>query len=714
MAIPINLPPEIERCERPFRYPRVMDYEEIEVSRQREVKNLKKAGYRLAKRRRRGNYVLWKWKPKWVIFEDEMREFLVALKFRNTGAGKLGRFPVEVYGGFDGSFLIVDCTLKGEPGYKSLSDKIYKIHGKRGNFERSVKSRYGGKYKEIKYVIATRKIDVSQNHEVEARKNGIAIWNEDYLEMYKNLFKAVGPLAAYWILRELDAKPKRIRDRTGKRYYGIPAFEVKEGNIIRYTFVTEAGLLAIIGYVSRILSGAKNAYQRALYLSKINKIVRFIEDGGSFPNNIIANLRKAHFKPKRQLGENIRFGMLNLPKEYASVEIIDGQHRLYGIWKTGGGALNQKLVVTAFKDLDTIEQAKIYVDINKNQKPVDPGDLWYLAPIRDPKSKEAWITRIVMCINEKGIFENKIYIPLESKRPKKSYGIYLASFCGGLKYTKLFEYLRPNLDSTENIDETIESAAKFLNNFFKFVEKIGTKTSKRWNKGFFFHNNGLNVMLRLCGETLDYFNRIPEQDEVVKLLNEGLLFYCKNNTNRIDELRGATSSEGGRTRVAYKEIAPFIAQTTRAREFANVTLAHIQNLRKFPRLANLRAMIPELEASCREFIRKGMLKVFRKGWQTKLIEKFSNKYEKWNTQSQSKGGKDVLDGVTFGECVEIIRSFPNVFRLGVFVRDAFNLVLNARKELFHPMKPSDSDISEEKHKDIQTAFDIIREYVEAG
>jgi DGQHR domain-containing protein len=710
-VIPFKLPAEIKGYERPFRLPWVKDYEEIEVSTQREARRLKRRRYRLA--RRRGKYVCWKYKPKWVIFEDEIREFLTALKFRDVGAGKLGKFPVEVYGGFGGTFLIVDCTMKKEPGYKSLWDKIYKIAGTTNNFKKAVRSRYRDKYREIKHVIPTRNIDVSTEHEDEARQNGITIWNEKYFEMYKNLFRAVGPLATYWILRELEARPKRIRDGTRKRYYEIPAFEIEEANTVRYTFLMRADLLAIIGYVSRILSGHPNAYQRTLYPAKINKIVKFLtEEHGRFPNNIIVNLKNVWFEPKRRLRENVRFGILHIPKVYASAEIIDGQHRLYGIWKAGGEFLNQELAVTAFKDLDPIEQGKTYVNINKHQKPVEASDLWDLAPIRDPKSKEAWISRIVKTLNKKEIFKNKIYIPSESGRSRRSYKIHLASFCDGIKHTKLLERLNPNMDSPAHVNETVEDAVTLLNDFFKFVGEIGSKISKKWNKSFFFVDNGLNVMLRIYGYIVDHLGRIPSKEEIRKYLSSGLFFYCDKNTHRISELVAATSSEGGRNRIARHEIATIITQAIPSRGFAGIELLHIQNMQKFPRLVVVRAEIPEFDPLCKEYIRRNMFKCYRKSWPKKLEEKFPDKYPRWSTSSQRKGGKDVLDGTTFGECVEIIRSFSSAFKLGDFEILALNTVAKHRGDFIHPVKPSDIDISKKKYEEIQKAFEMIRKFVQ--
>jgi hypothetical protein len=268
------------------------------------------------------------------------------------------------------------------------------------------------------------------------------------------------------------------------------------------------------------------------------------------------------------------------------------------------------------------------------------------------------------------------------------------------------------MDSPVHVNETVEEAAALLNNLFKFARKIGSKTSKKWNTGFFFVDNGLNVMLRIYGYVIDHIDRIPSKKEAEGYLSSGLLFYCKNNAYQIGDLVAATSSEGGRNRIARDEIAPIIAQAIPSRGFAGIELPYMPNLQKFPRLVTIRAEIPESEPLCKKFIRKNMKRVYRGSWPNKLDEKFPDKYPRWNQQSQRIGGEDVLDGVTFGECVEIIRSFPNAFRLGTFEKLALEIVAKHRKDFIHPVGLSDSDISEEKYREIYDALEKIREFVE--
>lgn len=116
----------------------------------------------------------------------------------------------------------------------------------------------------------------------------------------------------------------------------VPAISASRGKIKLYYFLIQPEELLKIAYVHHRRSTPKElagSYQRMLNKSRLRRIDGFITKGSHFPNNIILNSTTKpvfkQFTKKKQAGD-VLFGMLQLPRQYASAWIIDGQHRLYG------------------------------------------------------------------------------------------------------------------------------------------------------------------------------------------------------------------------------------------------------------------------------------------------------------------------------------------------------------------------------------------------
>ena len=64
-----------------------------------------------------------------------------------------------------------------------------------------------------------------------------------------------------------------------------------------------------------------------------------------------------------------QIGTLHLPKQYRSVFIIDGQHRIFG-YSGSKYAGKNTIPVVAMVNLEKEEQVKLFMEINENQKAV--------------------------------------------------------------------------------------------------------------------------------------------------------------------------------------------------------------------------------------------------------------------------------------------------------------------------------------------------------
>ena len=131
-------------------------------------------------------------------------------------------------------------------------------------------------------------------------------------------------------------------------------------------------------------TGRRDYYQRMLKRSRLANIKKFIQDGEIFPNNVVVAFDESpqfHQVTNEQdnfLPEWLEFGELTFPKSYRSCWIIDGQHRLYSFGAVDPNPKSQKLAVFAFDQLSESRQAKFFIDINKEQKPVSPDLIWDL------------------------------------------------------------------------------------------------------------------------------------------------------------------------------------------------------------------------------------------------------------------------------------------------------------------------------------------------
>lgn len=141
-----------------------------------------------------------------------------------------------------------------------------------------------------------------------------------------------------------------------------------------YTFVMKAKDLLPIQYVAiRGGSTEQGAVQRVLNKRRINDIRDFVLQGNSFVNSFILNWTDNINPPK------IKKEGIVLPLQGRRVQMLDGQHRIAGIQEAVNidpkyGELD--VLVSMFINLNTSDAAKIFLNINSEQKPV-PKSLIY-------------------------------------------------------------------------------------------------------------------------------------------------------------------------------------------------------------------------------------------------------------------------------------------------------------------------------------------------
>ena len=223
-------------------------------------------------------------------------------------------------------------------------------------------------------VAFTWDIILTDNDRARAEQHGVILFDYADLEYFEALVKHLGVAARYQFLCEIFR---------GKQIHGlevcVPALKTKMGKNVCYSFSIRPDYLLKIGYVAHRAKGKAidvDMYQRMISRSRLRKIAEFISDGGSFPTNIVINIRErrhAEWKwgNREQQGDEdgASYGSLTLRPAYGCAWIIDGQHRLFA-YSGHERATKAYLNVLAYEALSSSEQAQMFVDINSEQRKV--------------------------------------------------------------------------------------------------------------------------------------------------------------------------------------------------------------------------------------------------------------------------------------------------------------------------------------------------------
>src|SRR3989338_8831015 len=189
----------------------------IETKDKKEASNFKKAGFS-QKRMKSGKFVLERKLEKWEYFQEKVRVFLDSLGFQDIESGqtaRLGRYQIDVFGGYEGTFLVFECKSASEPIRKTLRQIINDFAGKKTEIGQAIIEKFGSKYNEVKFILALEEIDISEEDEKTAPENDIHIWGSNYLKTGEELFTLIGPLALHYVLKELNVGSKSIQDKEG-------------------------------------------------------------------------------------------------------------------------------------------------------------------------------------------------------------------------------------------------------------------------------------------------------------------------------------------------------------------------------------------------------------------------------------------------------------------------------------------------------------------
>lgn len=260
-----------------------------------------------------------------------------------------------------------------------------------------------------------------------AEKRGIRIWGEDHLRYYEAVADAIGEYAKYEILHSFGietAEEKNIHNvlaiRFSQPYADSPV------NLFLFSINPDKLLKTCVIY--RRAQGNADAYQRMLRKDRLRSVQKFVTGPAALlPPNIIVHFGKnVRWEPliTPRAGSDGRLitlskekdyelVLLSIPLAYTSLELIDGQHRLYG-FVGAKEAIREtfNLVVLGIEGLNPEQRRDTFVAINDKMRRMDPNLVAYLKYTADEsecrEDNELMAIKIVVELNKTTPFADKI------------------------------------------------------------------------------------------------------------------------------------------------------------------------------------------------------------------------------------------------------------------------------------------------------------------
>src|SRR5205823_2499445 len=198
-------------------------------------------------------------------------------------------------------------------------------------------------------------------------------------------------------------------------------------NVEMYMFTVPADKLLKMCVVLRKAQGSAFAYQRILSKKRLPKIGNFVRTPEALlPTNIVVAMGdevriddiQSDFKdvagnkvsPSRHDHQLVS---ITLPLKYGSLELIDGQHRLFGFIHADDAARkNFNLVILGIRNLDETRRSMAFIAINDNARRVDASLVSYLRYTDNEKickqNADLMAIKIIVELNKTSPFKNAI------------------------------------------------------------------------------------------------------------------------------------------------------------------------------------------------------------------------------------------------------------------------------------------------------------------
>lgn len=277
----------------------------------------------------------------------------------------------------------------------------------------------------VLFVVTGKELSPDDRRYIQQR--GMTLWGHQELQYYEALVAAIGDFAKYEIIHAL-----RLTTDEEANTHNILALRIRQPfsksltDLFLFSVTPETLLKTCV--VLRRAQGNKDAYQRILKKSRLGSIRRFVSQPDALlPTSIVVHLgdnvswAPIPVREKDSSGSPVNLSKksdcelvrLSLPLRYASLALIDGQHRLFG-FVSADAATKQyfNLPVTGVTGISPAKQTDTFVAINDNSRRMDPNLVAFLKLTEDEaacqQDNELMAIRVVALLSETTPFKGKI------------------------------------------------------------------------------------------------------------------------------------------------------------------------------------------------------------------------------------------------------------------------------------------------------------------
>jgi DGQHR domain-containing protein len=375
--------------------------------------------------------------------------------------------------------------------------------------------------------VSTEK-EVSDANKSYAEQNGMRVWSSEDLAYYEALVDTIGEYAKYEIIQSLG-----ITTEEEIPTHNVLALRLHQptsnSNQELFMFTITADKLLKTCAVYRRAQGSSEAYQRVVRKDRLKGVRDFLtQPSALLPPNLILHFgpsvywescdlpTKAGGNPANLARPNdYELVVLRIPLKYASLEIIDGQHRLYGFVGTDPATQQSfNLVVLGMANLSSEKRRDTFIAINDNSRRVDANLVAYLKYTDDEtecqKNTELMAIKVVVELNRTTPFKNKIKL--------LDIGVQRITLKGFASYD-----LRGLLTERGLLRKYYPSntSAEYLSALRLYFSVLKSLFGLQWNdpdKYIIFTNRGISAFLKLLKSILKTEKKPLDKKTVEKYL----------------------------------------------------------------------------------------------------------------------------------------------------------------------------------------------------
>lgn len=313
------------------------------------------------------------------------------------------------------------------------------------------------------------------------------LYTDDYL-YFERIFKTIGKWAKNDLYNFLNIKPRKIKKES------ITATQIWVGNTPAFVFADRVENILNYSFISRRRNNSIG-YQRLVDKKRVDKMAALIRLNriNAFPNSILLNCEdEISFTPKSksECPCQVEF---DLPSNFSSCKVVDGQHRLLAFSKLESRIQDaHTLPIVLFQKMPLEEEIQTFIEINDSQKGIDPNliyslkaDLNFQSGTKENREKIAVL--IAKKLNESvGLFKENVFFGNAGEERKKK--ITLTTIVNSILHNKIVDSNNGLLQLHEDDIDTPYTKIK------EIVNLLLQKDSS--NISFYKSNNGIQLILK--------------------------------------------------------------------------------------------------------------------------------------------------------------------------------------------------------------------------